>query len=71
MSDRFEAAVTKVFADGIESGVFASAVPPVLLTKALLGMVNWTYRWYRRDGSLSAEQVALLFSDLVLNGVRD
>ena len=71
ISDRFEAAVTKVFADGMQAGVFSSQVPPVILTKALLGMVNWTYRWYRQDGDLSAEQVAELFSHIILRGLND
>jgi AcrR family transcriptional regulator len=69
VSDRFEAAVAKVFADGMQAGVFSSEVPPVILTKAALGMVNWTYRWYRRDGDLSAEQVAGLFSHIFLRGL--
>jgi AcrR family transcriptional regulator len=69
VSDRFEAAVAKVFADGMQAGVFSSEVPPVILTKAALGMVNWTYRWYRRDGDLSAAQVAGLFSHIFLRGL--
>ena len=71
MSDRFEAAVARIFADGMEAGAFTSTVPPIVLTKALLGMVNWTYRWYREDGPLTAEQIGQLFSRIVLDGVRD
>lgn len=67
-SRRFEAAVTKVFADGIEAGLFSADVPPVILTKALVGMSSWTYRWYRSGGALSAQQIAELFARIMLRG---
>lgn len=35
---------------------------------ALLGMLNWVLRWYRRDGALTTEAVSDQFFDLFMNG---
>lgn len=40
-----------------------------LVSKALLGVLNWTITWYREDGPLSAEQIADQFTDLFLVGL--
>jgi Tetracyclin repressor-like, C-terminal domain len=32
-------------------------------------MCNWMYRWYRRDGRLSIEEIIQQFSRLVLAGL--
>jgi AcrR family transcriptional regulator len=40
---------------------------PIALS--LLGMVNWTYTWFRPDGPLTAEQFADLATDLFLGGI--
>jgi hypothetical protein len=37
-----------------------------LVLSALLGMVNHTAQWYRRNGKLTAEQIADGYVDLVL-----
>jgi AcrR family transcriptional regulator len=36
---------------------------------ALLGMMLWISRWYRRDGKLSAEQVMRDYSQIAMSGV--
>jgi AcrR family transcriptional regulator len=36
---------------------------------AMFGMINWCYRWYRADGSLSIEDVAKRLIDLLFNGI--
>ncbi len=39
-----------------------------VLTFALIGMANWTYRWYREEGEVSIEDVARITTDLFLVG---
>jgi AcrR family transcriptional regulator len=69
LSRRYESAVTKVFADGAAAGVFAADLPPHVLTKIVLGMGTWTHQWYRKDGPMTAAQLADVFSRVVLHGV--
>lgn len=69
LSRRWEAAVTRIFAEGMEAGAFSTDVPPAILTKAIIGMTNWTSRWFRADGEFTAEQIAEFFSTTVLRGI--
>ena len=54
--------------EGTARGDFHDSEPG-LVSKALLGVLNWTITWYREDGPLSAEQIADQFIDLFLVGL--
>lgn len=69
LTRRYEAAVTGIVEEGMAAGVFADDAPPHLITKALLGMANWTHRWYRTDGPLEPDEIAGIFSRLLLRGI--
>jgi len=64
----FERAVEKILAAGIISGEFRD-VEPRLTAMAWLGMHNYTYLWLKRDGTLSAHDVALRFADIFIGGI--
>ena len=38
------------------------------VTMAFLGMINWTYIWFRKDGPVSRQEFADLAVDIFLNG---
>ena len=57
-----------LISEGSSQGDFHS-LEPGLVSKALLGVLNWTITWYREDGPLSAEQIADQFTDLFLVGL--
>ncbi|VAX07587.1 Transcriptional regulator, AcrR family [hydrothermal vent metagenome] len=38
------------------------------VTMAFLGMINWTYIWFRKEGPLNEEEFADLAVDIFLNG---
>lgn len=63
----YDELIEGVIREGIEAGRLA-ALPPKLLSFALLGMCNWLYQWYQPAGSLSAEEVARIFIKLVEHG---
>ena len=67
--DRYERAVRRIVAAGIKDGTFADA-DPVLVTRAILGALNWTTRWYRPGGSLQASAVADAFAGYLVRGLR-
>jgi AcrR family transcriptional regulator len=69
LTRRYEAAVGGILDDGIAAGVFRSDAPTHVRTKALIGMANWTHRWYRAEGPLSAAQIADVFARTFLHGV--
>src|SRR2546425_2614928 len=44
-------------------------VNPKLAAYALLGMLNWTYQWYKASGSNSREEIVKNFQQIFLRGV--
>ena len=49
----------------------ARRVDPTVAAYALLGMVNWTYQWYRAGGRLSEERLAKEMTQFFLHGLLD
>jgi len=66
--DAYERAVRALVADGVKAGEFAPA-DPALVTRAMLGAVNWTARWYRHDGPQSVAEIADSLSDYLVRGL--
>lgn len=55
-------------AEGKAQGVFHD-LEPGLVSKMMLGVLNWTITWYRENGALSVEDIADQFTDLFLVGL--
>lgn len=61
--DAYERAVRAIVAEALPRGDAA------LVTRAMLGAVNWTARWYRPDGAQGPEEVAEALSDYLVKGL--
>ena len=66
--DRFELLWKDVLVEGVQAKLFRCENPG-LTTRALLGQLNWTITWYRPDGTLTIDEIADQYSDLLLNGL--
>jgi TetR/AcrR family transcriptional regulator len=66
--DRYERAVRALVAEGIKRGEFAKA-DAALVTRAMLGAVNWSARWFRPDGPQTSATVAQSISDYLVKGL--
>jgi AcrR family transcriptional regulator len=66
--DRFETLWREVLNEGVCTGLFQCDDVP-LITRALLGQLNWTITWYRDSGDLNIEQIADQYSNLLLEGL--
>ena len=66
--DKFESLWKDVLAEGGEARLFR-CTDPGLISRALLGQLNWTITWYRPDGPLTIDEIADQYSDLLLNGL--
>jgi AcrR family transcriptional regulator len=69
MGRRFEAAITLIIQSGLKDGSFSIAAPPTMLMYALLGMLNWTHRWFKPTGKYASDEIGAIFADLVLGGL--
>lgn len=46
-----------------------SCDPLSIAAFAIFGMLNWCYRWFREDGSLTIEEVAQRLLDIIFHGI--
>jgi AcrR family transcriptional regulator len=67
--DEFDHGVRAVLEEGMASGAFARG-DQKLLGFALLGAVNWIPRWFSPNGAASSHQIADLFTDFFIGGLR-
>ena len=61
--------VEQIFAEGIESGAFDSALDPRIAARSLIGAFNWMTRWYQPGEPAQARAVAGQVADVFLSGV--
>lgn len=67
--DQYRDIIYQVIKEGQETGDFRNEVPPDIATMGLIGMINWTYKWFKQDGSLTIEEIAHIFTDLILHSL--
>ena len=67
--DRYEAALRRLVTEGIARGEFVR-VDPALITRAMLGALNWTVTWFRKDGPLPSTAVAEILAAYLMRGLR-
>ena len=67
--DRYERALRELVTQGVARGEFARC-DAALVTRAMLGAVNWTARWFRPDGAQSAGEVADNISAYLVRGLK-
>lgn len=62
--------VTAMIRDGQEAGALRADLDPTVTVFGLIGMCSWTARWYKPGQSLEVEQIAWIYSTLVLDSLR-
>lgn len=67
--DRFDAGLRRILQEGMEQGIFARS-DPKLLSFAILGSINWIPRWYDPDGRATSGEIAEVFADFLVGGLR-
>jgi AcrR family transcriptional regulator len=65
--ERYEGYWRQALDHGVRSGVLRPM--PRLVVKGILGMLNYTYLWFERDGELTPEELADVFLDALINGL--
>jgi AcrR family transcriptional regulator len=66
--DAYERAIRAIVEAGVKSREFARC-DAALVTRAMLGAVNWTARWYRPDGPQTPAEIAQGLSDYLVKGL--
>ena len=58
-----------IFVDILTSGMDCPVAKARLLTRLLLSGATGVAGWFRPDGQFSAEEIAAVYSDTLLNGL--
>jgi AcrR family transcriptional regulator len=66
--DRYEEGVRQLILAGIQSGEFVEC-DAALATRAILGALNWSVRWFSPEGALTATQIAEEFAHFLIRGL--
>lgn len=59
------------YEDAARAGYLRRDIDPGIAVSLMFGAANWTYRWFRPSGKLSAIDVARLADDLLMNGMLE
>ena len=68
--DRYERGLREMISAGVRQGDFAPC-DTELVTRAILGALNWTARWYRPEGSRSAIEIGDGMAEYLIRGLDD
>ena len=61
--------IRRLITAGVRGGEFVSC-DPKLITRAILGSLNWTARWFRPEGPASPSAVAAGLADYLIRGLQ-
>ncbi|WP_409299258.1 TetR/AcrR family transcriptional regulator [Peribacillus sp. SCS-26] len=67
--DSYKQLIFQVIEEGREAGEFRREISVEITGMTILGMVNWTYKWYQPEGERTIEEIADMFVDFVLNSL--
>jgi AcrR family transcriptional regulator len=66
---RYEETFRNILDDGVRAGEFNNHIPNSVVLYSVMGMLNWTHRWFRPGRGMSAVELAGSMSDLLLLGL--
>lgn len=67
--EEFRLNIEKLIRQGIETGEFRKTLQPDMTAFTILGVTNWSYQWFNPTGEISAQRLAEIYGDLILNGI--
>ncbi|RPF55874.1 TetR/AcrR family transcriptional regulator [Aquisalibacillus elongatus] len=67
--DRYEEILKEVIEEGQQCGEIRQELPTTITSMSILGMVNWTYQWYKKDGPKTIDQIASTYIDIIFRGL--
>lgn len=67
--NQYRAILQKVIVEGQQTNDFRSELPHTIVTMAIVGMINWTYKWYKQSGPLTMMEITDVFTDMILRSI--
>jgi len=66
---RYQAAVVAIVEEGLRSHAFVSGGSAGVIALAVMGMMNWTHRWFTPHGPLTGGEIGDILASMVLDGL--
>jgi TetR/AcrR family transcriptional regulator, cholesterol catabolism regulator len=66
---RYEKAAVAIVQQALNDGEIRPVASARVITYGIVGMVNWSHRWYRPTGGLSSEEIGEAYASMVLDGL--
>ncbi|WP_286164781.1 MULTISPECIES: TetR/AcrR family transcriptional regulator [Clostridia] len=67
--DQFKQLILQTITEGQANGEFRRDLPVEITGMAILGMVNWTYKWYQPKGKNTIDEISDIFIELILQAI--
>lgn len=67
--DHYTYLFVQIVKDGIAAGEFKAELPARVVSLAIVGMLNWSQRWFKENGAASIDDVSATFSTMILDGL--
>lgn len=69
--EQFKQIIIQTVQEGVKRREFRKEISVEITGMAILGMVNWTYMWYKQTGEKSIEEISDIYIDLILHAILD
>lgn len=67
--EKYKTLLFNLIEEGVAAGEFRPELDRTIIGMSILGMVNWSYKWYKREGEKSIEEIAEIYVDFILHGL--
>ena len=67
--EKYKMLLFNLIEEGVAAGEFRPELDRSITGMSILGMVNWSYKWYKQEGDKSIEEIAEIYVDFILNGL--
>lgn len=68
--EQFRLTIEEIIRQGVQTGEFRKQLRSDMTALAVLGITNWTYQWFNAHGELAADELAEIYSSIVLEGIN-
>ncbi|MGE3301718.1 MAG: TetR/AcrR family transcriptional regulator [Hyphomonadaceae bacterium] len=69
LSRRFDRAIVSIVEEGMRAKAFNANADARLIAYGIIGMMNWTHRWFKSRRGYTAEETGAAFAEMVINGL--
>lgn len=67
--NQFRLNVEKVIEEGSRQGEFRVGLRADMLAFGILGVTNWSYNWFKANGEITPDELAEIYTDMILTGI--